>query len=239
MKNIFTIIFTLLITATAFSQGDYDDLIIMKADQNWDKLIRSSEKYTIAKSTSKEAEPYYFLAYGLYKVSFESDRHEKYKNAYKDAYNAIGRMLRYDKSGDVQSKYEDFVEELKLSLLEMIQNELDVEQYPRAFGWAMRYYKFGRDYTPAYFLDAALRYRRQDRTTANLKWQEGEKLLQDANVPSWSDADKKIFMLGLYSSAQALKEDRQMQLAKDMMNKGAPYFEDNEDWNELYDEIIN
>ncbi|MCO5268645.1 MAG: hypothetical protein M9897_07110 [Brumimicrobium sp.] len=239
MKKLFALTLIFFASSWTFAQGSYDDLVIIKADKNWDKLIKTAEKYTLSNSTKNDPTPYYYLAYGLYKISFIGDRDEKYKNAYKDAYNAIGKMIMLDKSGDVSAKFENFIEEMKMSLLELTQNELDVKQYPRAFGWGMRFYKFGRSYAPAYYLDAALRYRRGDRTTANIKWQDGEKLLNQLNVSKLTDADKKILMTGLYESADALKDDRQMDGARKMLNLGAPYFENNKEWKELYDKIVN
>ena len=136
MKKLLTVITTLLISLSSFSQGNYEDLLIIKADGNWDDLIKKSEKYTLKGSTEKDALPYYYLAFGLYKISFQADRDEKYKNAYKDSFTAIGKMLRNDKSGEVQEKYAEFIDELKLSLLEIIQNEVENDEHRRAFGWA-------------------------------------------------------------------------------------------------------
>lgn len=239
MKKLITAFTALFITLSVFSQGSYDDLLIVKADADWAKLIKQAEKYTLKSSSSKDAEPHYYMAYGLYKISFQAERDDQYKNAYKDAFTSIGKMLRYDKSGEIASKYGEFISEMKLSLLEIIQNEVDNEEYRRAFGWAMRLYKFGRDYAPALYLEGALRSRNNDLTTARNKWSEADKLIKEADVASWSDADMQLLMLGLYQSAKVLVDLRQPDAAKEMMNIGAPYFEDNKRWDEKYDEIVN
>lgn len=239
MKKLITVFTALFLALTVFSQNSYEDLLIIKADGDWEKLIKQSEKYTLKSSSSKDAEPHYYMAYGLYKISFQAERSDQYKNAYKDAFTSIGKMLRYDATGEVQSKQEEFISEMKLSLLEIIQNEVDNEEYRRAFGWAMRLYKFGRDYIPALYLEGALRSRNNDQSTARIKWKAADELVQDANIASWSDADKQFLMLGLYQSAKVLVELRQPDTAKEMMNVGAPYFEDNKRWQEKYDEIVN
>lgn len=239
MKKILAIVTTVFISLSLFAQNDYEDLLIIRADGNWDRLIKKSEQYTLSNKTKRDTDPYFYLAYGLYKVSFEGDRDDKYKNAYKDAFTAMGKMLRMDKDGSAQAKHAEFIDELKLSLFEIVQNELDNEEYRRAFGWVMRFYRFGRDFTPAYFLEAPLRYRNGDASTARTKWQEGEKYFENEDVDSWSEADKQIFMLGLYHSAKVLKENLQADKAREMMNMGAPYFEEYEEWGDYYDEIVN
>ncbi|WP_146194094.1 hypothetical protein [Brumimicrobium oceani] len=239
MKTIFTALTALLISFSVFSQNDYSDLLIIQADTDWEKLIKHAERYTQKGSTEKDAEPYYYLAYGLYKISFQATRSDAYKNAYKESFTAIGKMLRYDKSGDVQAAQSEFINEMKLSLLEIIQNETDNEEYRRAFGWAMRLYKFGRDYAPALYIEGALRSRNNDQSTARIKWEEGNKLTKDAQIGDWSEADQKLLMLGLYESAKALVDLRQPDKAKEMMDIGAPYFEEDKRWQAQYDEIVN
>ena len=239
MKKIITAIAVLFMTLNVFSQNTFEDLLIIKADADWEKLIKHSERYTNKSSSEKEPVPYYFLSYGLYKISFKAQRDEEYKGAYKDAFTAIGKMLRYDKTGEVEEKYSEYIGELKLSLLEIIQNETDNEEYRRAFGWTMRLYKFGRDYVPALFIEGALRSRNNDQSTARLKWTEANKLIKDQQIGDWSDADKKLLMLGLYQSAKALKDLRQPDKAKEFMDIGAPYFEEDKFWKSNYDDIVN
>ena len=48
-----------------------------------------------------------------------------------------------------------------------------------------------------------------------------------------------MLMMGVYYSARALKSKRQTEKAKAFMNKIAQWFEGNEDFKELYDEIVN
>lgn len=239
MKKLLTLFMTVLLATMVFGQNQYQELLILKADGNWDKLIKKAEQYTLSDKTHKDPAPYYYLSYGLYKMSFKANRDEKYKKAYKDAFKAIGKMLRYDESGTAQQKYAEYIITLKTSLLELIQNDIDAGQPKRAFGWAMRMYKFGREYPPALFLDAALRYEKRDRTTARIRWEAGEKLLKDTDINSWSEIDKKVLQLGLYLSAKFLKKDLQTKQAKKMMNIGAPYFEGDEVWDAKYDEIVN
>lgn len=239
MKKLLILSIAVFIATSVFSQNEYKALLIIQADGDWEDLIKKSERYTQRNKTEDDALPYYYMAYGLYKISFIGDRDEAYDNAYKDALTAIGKCIRNDDSGEVQEKYAEFFNEIKLTQLELIQNEFDNEQYRRAFGWVMRLYKFGRDYAPAKFLEGVCRYRNSDKATARLKWKEANKLMEEATPSEWSEGDRKLLMMGLYQSAKALKETFQKERANDLMNLGAPYFEGNERWQMYYDEIVN
>lgn len=238
MKNLLTILATFLIATTTIAQ-DYQDLLILKADKDWEKLIKQAEKYTLKNKTSDDPLPYYYLAYGQYKISFVGDRDDAYSNAYKDALTTVGKLNRKDEDGAVREKYSEFFDELKSSLLEIIQNEFDNEEYRRAFGWVMRIYKFGRDNISGKYIEAVCRYRNMDKATARLKWKEAKELLDEVDPSQWTEVDKKMIMFGMYESAKVLVETRQDKQAKEIMNLGAQYFEDYERWNEYYDEIVN
>lgn len=241
MKKVFTFLAAMIFAVTANAQGeDYDNLLIYKADQNWEKLIREAEKLTSKNKTKKDALPYYYLTYGLYKISFIGDRPDEYKNAYKDALTNAGKMGRKDGAEQVFEEYEEFYNELKMSLLEIIRNEIEGDDYRRAFGWVMKIYKFGRDHIGGKFLEGACRHHNGDKATARAKWKEGQELIKELESTSiWSEADKAIIKLGLYESAKAMTASRQKDTAVEIMNLGAQWFEGDKDWQAWYDEIVN
>jgi hypothetical protein len=243
MKKLLSLLTGILYSLSLFSQiGDdeYEELLILKADQNWEKLITQSEKLTEKNKTKNDPVPYYYLAYGLYKISFLGARPEEYKNAYKDALTAVGKMGRKDDDGKVLEEYDEFFNELKYSLLEIIKNEIDAGEYRRAFGWVMKIYKFGRDHIGGKYLEGAVRYRNGDKATARTKWKEAAQLLDELeSTDDWMEADRDFIKLGMYESAKCQIEARQMDAAKEIMNLGHKYFEEDEDWKRWYDEIVN
>ena len=240
MKKLLTLTTLLFLSMGAFTQVDEEELIILKADRNWEKLIRQAEKYTQKSDTKNDPLPYYYMAYGLYKISFIGDRDDAYKNAYKDALTVVGKMMRKDSDGRVQKEYEEFFVELKLSLLEIIRNDFEAEEYRRSFGWVMKIYKFGRDNIAGKFLEGAVRYRNNDKSTAKTKWKEGRKLIEEvSSANEFDDADREMIKYGLYHAAKCQKEAKQIDAAKEIMNLGAQWFEDEKDWQRYYDEIVN
>jgi hypothetical protein len=239
MKRLFTLVFTLFFIGASYAQNEYADLVFLQADKEWDKLIKKAERYTERSGSEDDPLPYYYLAYGYFKISFIGDRDEEYDNAFKDALTAIGKLIKKDETGEVQEEYAEFIDEVKLNLLELIQNEFGNDEYRRAFGWVMRLYKFGRDYPQAKYLEGVCRYHNMDKATARLKWREGEALLDTVNADTWMQGDRKLMMLGLYESAKVLKSSRQTDRAKELMKMGDRFFKDDEIWEDYVDEIVN
>lgn len=241
MKRVFTLLTVLIAFAfNNYAQGDYEHLLIYKADQNWEKLIQESEKLTLKNKTKNDPVPYYYMAYGLYKISFIGDRPDSYKNAYKDALTVVGKMGRKDSDGAVMEEYDEFFNELKASLLEIIKNDIEADEYRRAFGWIMKIYKFDRNHIGGKYLEGAARYRNGDKATARAKWKEAADLIAELESTSdWMEADKNMIKFGMYESAKCQIDARQVEAAKEIMNYGAQWFEEDEDWKKWYDEIVN
>ena len=83
MKNLLSTVVLFLAINASFGQG-YDDLRILYADGNYEKLVKVADKYTNADNTKKDPIPYLWLSKGLYKLHVGGNQDPVYKNAYKE-----------------------------------------------------------------------------------------------------------------------------------------------------------
>lgn len=218
----------------------YDDLRILYADGNYDKLIKSSESYTQKDKSKADALPYLWLGRGLYKVSQSGNDEEKYKNAYKDAIAAIGKCIKQDKGGEVQREYNEFFEEFKMSLLEMISNDMSVPDYKKASSWVLKYYKLDPTSLGAKYLEGACKFRNADKGGANACWKESEKKLAAlSSIDDWGKADRELLKMGVMQTADCYVSTKQIDKAKTLMGKVAQWFEEDDDFKAKYDQIVN
>ncbi|MDH4474614.1 MAG: hypothetical protein QE487_18565 [Fluviicola sp.] len=231
----------LLIAGFVNAQGpSYDDLRILYADGNYDKLVKSSESYTQKDKSKTDALPYMWLARGLYKISQSGAADEKYKNAYKEAIAAVGKCMKMDKGGDVQREYSEFFEEFKMSLVEVISNDLSVPDYKKASSWVLKYYKLDPTSLGGKLLEGACKFRNADKGGANACWKETDKKIAAlASIEDWSPADKQLFKMGIIQTADCYVTSRQVDKAKTLLGKVAQYFEEDEEFKAKYDEIVN
>lgn len=231
----------LLTTKLLVAQGpNYDDLRILYADGSYEKLVRASEKYTLNDKTKKDPLPHMWMARGLYKVSMSGTTDENYKNAYKDAIGALGKSIKYDVSGEIQREYTEFFDEFKNSLVEIIKNELETENYKKASPWILKYYKINLKSIGAKYLDGVCKYRNADKGGANTLWKEAETMLKEiSNIDDWCKAEKDLLMIGIMQTADCYVSAKQVTKAKDVMGKAAHWFEKNADFKAKYDEIVN
>ena len=86
----------------------------------------------------------------------------------------------------------------------------------------------------------ACKYEAGDKSSAREYWKTAEKELGEIeSIENWSQADKNMLKYGVLHSAGALKRSRQDDKAKVLVGKVAQWFEEDMDWEELYDEIVN
>ena len=140
MKNLLSLLFIVVLSNLSLAQPpEYDDLKILYADADYEKLAKVAGSYTEKDNTKKDILPYIWLGKGLYKISLSGTTDEKFKNAYKDAIKYLKKGMRYDlkyNDGAVFAEHEEFLNKFQMSLVEIIDNEVAAESYRRAFGWA-------------------------------------------------------------------------------------------------------
>ncbi len=243
MKTLFTIL-AIVLTSNIWAQApNFDDLKILYADANYEKLVKEADSYINNDKTSKEIPPYFYAAKGLYKISLSGTDDERFKNAYKDAVGFLGKGLSYDKKyndGAYAQEEQEFVALFQMSLVEMIENEVSINSWKKAYSWGIKYQKIAGDLTGVYFMEGASKFFDADKTSARDFWKKAEvELAKIESIDSWSEADKKMLKMGVLYSAKALKDSRQVDKAKELLGKVSQWFEDDDYWKEKYDEIVN
>lgn len=240
MKKL-VLIGALLTTKLLVAQApEYNDLRILFADGDYEKLVRASEKYTMNDKTKSDALPHMWMGRGLYKVSLSGSDDEKYKNAYKEAIGEVGKSIKYDKDGSVQSEYAEFYDEFKNSIVETIRNEIDVKDYRKASTWILKYNKINMQSIGAKYLDGVCKYRNSDKGGANTAWKEADNMLKSvSDISGWDQAEKDLLMMGVIQTAECYLTARQTDKAKAVMGKVAQWYENNEDFKAKYDQIVN
>jgi hypothetical protein len=241
MKRAISLFFFLITCLVLNAQPPkYDDLKILYADANYEKLVKVAENYTLKDELKKDVLPFLWLAKGLYKISLSGTDDEKFKNAYKDAIAAISKAIKNDKDGSQLADHMEFVQEFQQSMVTMIENDLAAKDYNKAAGWVVKYYKVTKNPVGAKFLDGASKYRKADKGGANTAWKEAEAMLgKITSIDDWTDADKAMLKHGVIQTAECYITSKQKEKAKSILNKVAQWYEDDADFKAKYDEIVN
>jgi hypothetical protein len=241
MKNLLLTLGAILALNISFAQ-DYDDLRIMFVDEKYEKLLKTAEQYTMKDKTKDDAEPYLWLARGLFAMSKNEEytNQDKYKKALNDSFTWLGKYYKKDKSLELYNDHRDFFVEIKTVLYEMIETDINAGNYAKALGNISKIPKvspgnFGQDY-----LSGACNFLKGDKTGARDNWKKADDLLKNATdemINGWEKPDKLILALGMVETAKCYVKSKKPDMAKDLMKKGLSWFDDIDFFMDYYKEI--
>jgi len=219
---------------------DFDDLKILNADYDYERLVRQCEKYMDKDDTKKNPFVYLWMTKALYGIDISGSDNENFKNAFKDGLGYLGKCFKYDEDGEVQAEHDEFIDEFSMACVERILNDISVGDYRKAYGWNIKYKKIARNPAGMNFMDGACKYRNSDKSGANAAWKLANNELEDVtSIEDWAVADIALLKHGVIQTAEAMISGKQLEKAKELMNKVAPWFEDDDDFQAQYDKIVN
>jgi hypothetical protein len=240
MKKIIYALMLLFVGLQASAQAPgYDDLKILFADGNYEKLVREAEKYSLKEDLKKDPLPHLWMAKGLYKVSLSGTDDEKYKNAYKEAITALGKAMKIDKDGTMLADHQEFIEKFQSSLVELITNETSLGDFNKAAGWVIKYYKITRNSLGTKYMDGSTKFAKADKGGANTIWKEADAMLaKTTSIDDWSEADRAMLKLGVLETAKCYVKAKQKEKAKTLISKISEWFEEDQDFKTQVEEIL-
>src|SRR6056297_116367 len=75
-------------------EEEFDDLLILYVDGDYEKLINKAEKYSDDDDTRRDPRPYLYLAKAYYGMSKDEKYAEEYPRAFRDALKYAARYAR-------------------------------------------------------------------------------------------------------------------------------------------------
>lgn len=155
------IIFLLFISLSGIAQvkGGYNEkLAKLYSAGKFESCLFKADNLTYKESTSRDPEPYLYIAMCFYQLSKSSDPiiREDYSDGEKQAVKYAGYFIRKDKEGDMYEDNLEFITMLKELQFAKIKKEFDEEEYRKAGTQCKKYAKLNKeeDFTVSYFIGA-------------------------------------------------------------------------------------
>ncbi len=127
LKNIIlllSLIFFAQLISTKVNGQEYMDLLVRIVDEDYEKCLKKSLKYTNKSETRKDPLPYLYASMAYYNMSRDNQYREDFPKAFKQALRYVGKYRRKDKSYAYKEDAVDYIEKLKFVLAEVMENNL-------------------------------------------------------------------------------------------------------------------
>jgi hypothetical protein len=247
MKNAILSLIAILYLGSnvSFAQPDkdYEDLLLYYVDEKYDKCVDKAYRYTQNDKTKRDPLPYLFASMSFFEISKNPEKwdDDEFKRAYKDAMSFAGKYYKKDKDLEYISEYEDFFTEFKLVILEETQNYMalnDIKGYKKALANMKKMVKFAPNDIGIWFIKSVCDYENKVKVDGLNSAKKAKELLAGlTSFENLKEEEQFSLRLGLMQYAMYQKRIDEPTAAKEAIDMGFEYFQDDEEYKKLYDEL--
>lgn len=243
IRTIVILLVVQLASPQLFAQEEeFDDLLILYVDGDYEKLIRKAEKYSEDDDTRRDPRPYLYMSKAYYGMSKDEKYAEEYPKAFRDALKYASRYARKDDEREYWDINIEFINELRAEAMREADLYLSDDDR-RGLSKAARLYRYLTDIDPgdpgAGMMYGAMLYKVNRRGEADRIVQEIGPKLPNIDMDDLSEDQKEMLKFGTIHFSQFLKEQGMLDSARVTMNIIHPYFENDNEFQLAYDEIQN
>lgn len=234
--------FSLLLTMGGIQSAEaqnpeYDELLKLIVDEDYEKALRKCENYTLDDDTRKDPVPYIYMSMAYFHMSKNPEYTEEYPKAFKDALKYAARFRRKDRDNEFNGEFSRYMSQLRESAIVETNALLDQEKFIQA----KMYYKYltdldeediGAHLMMAYSL-------RQSRSKRDAEESEAlaKKLMNEKGIDHLAHEQKDFLKYALIVYSEYLESEGMRTEAQDLLTLGKEYFEDDKEYMVTYNTI--
>ena len=229
--------------APAGSDDDYEDLLAIYIDEEYDKLVDKAMKYVESDKTKKDPMPYLYVSMGYYEMSKDGKYRERedFKNLQKNALKFAYKFRGKDKKVDFKywDEAQTYLSELRATVIQDAENNLDEQKTLKK---ALYIYKYLAKIDPedgtAWMMKGYCELQLNLISEAVKSFNIGMPLIYKiGSVDDIEEEQAYLLKFGLMKYADYLVENSMVDSARKTIDIGTLLFEGNEAYSKKVDEI--
>jgi hypothetical protein len=238
MKYLFPLIALLFVTAQVSAQKEeFDDLLILYVDEDYEKLISKAEKYADNDNYRKHPEPYLYLAKAYYEMSLKEEYAADYPKAFRSALKNAAKYRKKDKELEYWAENEAFFAALRKASMEEAEMYLSEEDYSKASRVYDGIIDFDPEDTGAHFLYGYTLFKLNRQGEADVIIKAGSNLLATLDIGDLDEDQQRLLKYGLIYYSEYLYESGRADSAQVTMEFGQPYFKEDNEFRLTYEDV--
>ncbi len=237
MKKLLTILTFAFIGLSSIAQGDYDDLLEMLVDEQYEKLLYKAEKYTLTDKTKKDALPYLYMSMAYYEISKDEELSVKIPKSFKQSLKYAAKFRSKDKEDTYFAEYQEFLDQLREGAVQEADPSMDQGKYTGAKLYYKYLVKLDESDPGAWTLQGYVELRLKAKKESAASLEMVKTILSEQGCGHLSDVQMDIFKRGLIMLAEGLDEMGERSEAKAWLELGFEYFKEDNEYLVTYDQI--
>lgn len=239
MKYLFT--FTILLfTANLTLAQNYDELLELVVDENYEKCLYKAVKYTENDKTKKDALPYAYMSMAFFRISQsdDPDLKDKYPKAAKDALKYLVKFRKKDKENEYVAEFTDFISEVRVATIFEAEQNSDEEKYTKSKGL----YKYLTDVDEkdpgAWLMRGHSEWMMKSKKDAKNSWEEAEKILKEQGIRGLSSEQIDLLKMAVIRNSEMLYEIGEREDARAWLKATEEFFKEDNEFSVVYSSIV-
>lgn len=210
----------------AQNPDDYNPILFMIIDGEYEKALSKTEKFTNRDKTRRDPEPYFLMSMAYYEISKDESMREDYPRAFREAVKNAYKGSRYDKEKEYIGNYEDYLTELKTDLMRESRFYYDEGSWRKSVTNAKYVTRIDPEDLGAHLLKGAAEMRSRNAYQAEKTFEEAVKIAESTTASSISSAQKPFLRFGIMEYAKIAKENGEKEKAQPLIALGEETFEE-------------
>jgi tetratricopeptide (TPR) repeat protein len=242
-SKIFLVIISLTVAfqSNLFAQPEdnYNDLLFLLVDANYDKCLYKSMGYIEDEETRRDPLPYLYTSMCYYEMSQLEEYDEEFPRAFKDAIKYCVKYRKKDEAGFYVADNIEYIDKLKLQTFE----EADIYYQTEKWSKAKSYYKYLVGMDPndwgSWLLKGVTEARLNMGSEAKASLETAITGLENTeSIDSYWEGQRIILKQGLIYYSTYLNQNGKVSEAKELMTLGYKFFPEDNEYKITYDEIM-
>lgn len=235
MKKILLLLIIGFGSFSTFAQ-DYDDLLNLLVDEDFEKLVYKAEKYTLDDDSKRDAMPYLYLSMGFYEISKISDFDEDYPKAFKDALKYASKYRKKDKNSEFYAEHSEYFDLLRKAAMLEAETFNEKEKYAKSKGYYKYLYSIDPEDAGAWIYTGVIQERLKATREAEEAYLTAKELIE-GGCSSLTRIQKEYLKSGLIYYAEYYSEEGRSADAKDLMDLGLKLFGEDKEYKVVYNNL--
>lgn len=238
MKNTLLLLFVGLLSFSAVSQRDYDDLLDLFVDEKYDRLLLKAEKYTYSDKTKKDPLPYLYMSMTYFEMNKRPETYgEDYPKAFRNSLKFCVKYRKKDKEDLYLAEYEEYFDELRLATISEADAYMDQEKYTKCKGFYAYITKIDDDDAGAWVLFGLSLHRLKSKRDAADAILKAKTIISDMGCNHLTETQMTYLKAGIIMYSEYMDEIGERAEAKEWMELGYEHFKDDKEYNVTYEMI--
>lgn len=230
-----------LITALTASRAEaqdpdnYDPILFMVIDKEYEKAINKAEKYTDRKKTRRHPVPYFLMSMAYYEISKDESMREDYPRAFRDAIKYAYKGARYDKENEYMPDFNQYITELKVDIMKEARFYYDEGTWRKSVTNAKYVTRIDPKDLSATLLKGIAEIRSRNEYQAERTFEEANKIAESVSPSSFNSEELPFLRFTIMEYAEVMKERGEKDKAEPILALGEETFGEDQEFQNFMD----